>query len=150
MHQEKLLYFRDEVSCIQKVLHDQLERMRDIKTICWPLKSLRSSLNDQAILEECMRSTEGRIAAFEEMSSRSINIGIYVSSRDFSVFRFQRYVHSIQRFLIKFLEHPTHRSNERPPRSRHPRLHSRDDHLPSLILHFFPFRHEYKRHTKHG
>ena len=79
MHQEKLLYFRDEVSCIQKVLHDQLERMRDILTMCWPLTSPPLSLNDQTILKECMRSMEDRIGLFEEMNVRAVNVGIYVS-----------------------------------------------------------------------
>ena len=85
IHQEKLLYFRDEVSCIQKVLNDQLERMRDIEFACWPSTSLRSSLNDRAILMECMQSTEERIASFEKMNSRAINIGTYVSPRRLSV-----------------------------------------------------------------
>ena len=80
-HQEKLLYFRDEVSCIQKVLHDQLERMKDIEIACWHSVPRWSLSNDRAILNENMESTEERIAIFEEMNSRAINIGTYVSPR---------------------------------------------------------------------
>ena len=85
MHQEKLLYFRDEVSCIQKVLHDQLERMRDVKNACWPRPSFRSPSNDQFILKTCMQSTEERIADFEAMNSRAVNIAASVSPRRLSV-----------------------------------------------------------------
>ena len=134
---------------MQKVLHDQLERMRDIEFACWPSIPLRSSLNDRAILKECMQSTEHRIAIFEGMNSRAINIGYYVSPRCLNV-----PVQAVRtfngRFLIKFLEHPAHRSNQRSPRSRHLRLHSRNDYLPSFILHFFTFRYEYIRHTEYG
>ena len=79
MHQEKLLYFRDEVFCVQKVLHDQLERMADMRSIYRPLGYLHRFSNDGAIFDECIHSTEERIASFEEMKSRSINIGTYVS-----------------------------------------------------------------------
>ena len=142
MHQEKLLYFRDEVFCIQKVLHDQLERMRDIEIACWPSESRWSLSNDKAILKETMQSTKERIVSFERMNSRAINIGTYVSPRRLIV-----PVPAVRTFSNQSLEHPAHRSKQRLPRSRHPRLHSRNDHFPSFILHFFAFRHEYIRHT---
>lgn len=146
IHQEKLLYFRDEVSCIQKVLHDQLERMRDIEIACWP-SDLRWSLsNDKAILKESMQSTEERITSFEEMNSRAINIGTYVSPRRLIVPVPAERIFN-QTLPDQITEHPAHRSNQRPPRSRYPCLHSRNNYLPSFILHFFAFRHEYIRHT---
>ena len=82
VHQEKLLRFRDEVSCVQKVLHDQREKMVDLKNIAWPAKAVRSTMGlayDYVTLSDCISSTNERILSFEDMNARAINIGIYVS-----------------------------------------------------------------------
>ena len=80
VHQEKLLRFRDEVSCVLKVLRDQLERMEDLKLIAWPARPDRLNLGyDYAILSDCIWSTNERILDFEEMNTCATNTGTYVS-----------------------------------------------------------------------
>ena len=80
VHQEKLLRYRDEVSCVQKVLHDQLAVMEGLRDIAWPAASDFLTFGyDYSILYGCISSTSERISSFEEMNTRAINIGIYVS-----------------------------------------------------------------------
>ena len=42
-----------------------------------------------------------------------------------------------------------HRRQQRPPRSRHPRLHHRNKNITPVILRVLHFRHEHVRHTQH-
>ena len=81
VHQEKLLHFRHEVSCIQNVLQDQSEIMQGLATFCRPTTSVRSlpPNYENDILGDCVSSTKERIANFEAMNSRAMNIGAYVS-----------------------------------------------------------------------
>ena len=83
VHQEKLLRFRDEVFCIQKVLHDQLDLIRDFKNMSCVAKldgSVRPGYNER-ILRDCISSTSERITNFDGMNARAMNIGTYVSLR---------------------------------------------------------------------
>ena len=62
VHQEKLLRHRDEVSCVQKVLHDQLAVMEDLRDIAWLAASDSLTFGyDHSILSGCISSTNERI-----------------------------------------------------------------------------------------
>jgi len=155
VHQEKLSRFRDEVFCIQKVLYDQLERMKDLKNICWSAKRIKSrrSFADEeelAILGDCISSTDERIASFEGMATRAINLGTYVSLLSLPKSPRPSYPSHTDKSNDAHdqpSERLTHRSKQRPPRSRPPILHSRNNYIPPLILRILIPWHEYIRCT---
>ena len=137
-HQEKLLNFRDEVSCIQKVLHDQLERTRDIEDMCRDSSFLRSSSNDQAILDGCMQLTEERIASFEEMNTRANNLVTYVSLRSLSVSVPRPYLHSKSTAFLTQIPRTTSASKQTKTGKKPPSFSSRSSRSSSS---FYPSYH---------
>lgn len=151
VHQEKLLRFRDEISSIQKVQHDQIESIINLRDLSWPGTTFDEPRvgYDYIILRHCIWSVRDRITEFEGMNTRAINLGLYVSPQHLRCFpapvpitpRIELTCH------LHFSEHPTHRSQQGPSRSRHPRFHSRNNHLPPAILHLLAIRHEHLRHT---
>lgn len=151
VHQEKINNLRQEIESILKVLteqHDCLEALQSKLNRGIFRDDSRDREREFYILIETISSLEEKSRNFEQMAKIASNLAAFVRRSPKPMLR------SDGCFIYKAntgvsTEHPPHRVQQRPARSRYPCLHHGNNHLPPSLVRCIGLRNEHRRHTQY-
>ncbi len=140
-----------------KVLNEQVGCLTDLSS---HLDRNKSALSDHDsrepeywITHECLASIRATMRQLSELEQQSAGLRAWVCATALKVSHTYNHIHTRTFVANTSLSTTTakepHRRQQRPARSRYPRLHHCNDNIPAPLICLVHIRYEYFRHTQH-